>query len=381
MNSESIPLLLCGLALLFMSACDTTAGPESTRPAPEGIALEEVREIDGESFGGVVRRQGFAVSSEGAVAVLDPFNAAVILYRPETADTLRLGRGGEGPGEFVAPRRVLFVDSVTMAVYDRRLERISFWSTGGQHLGARSISGDVNGLGHGIGARLLAVKLVPGPGGMADGSFRVSEVPMTAEDSIRPILEMSPPREEDAQEGELPGICRSCILHQADDGGFVVRPHTLEDHVLCTDSEGRIVHRWSAGRTPEIYSEEEWVRHRRRGHEQFWGYVVDRFPGPMPDAGAEFDESRLPPPELRSVLDNTRGPLGVDGEGRLWTLPAVDRDQAGELDVFAPDGEYLGSLPLDVGPVQMSVRGEWIVVAYEDDLDEAVLRVYRIVNG
>ncbi len=367
---EFSPVAAVAITLSLITSCGPSDEPLALLSL-DGVVLEPAYEVLPDQFGGTVGVGAFSLSPDGVLAILDPFSPGVILYDRHAEDTLRIGRTGEGPGEFRSARAVTFLDEERFAVFDRALGRLSIWRLPASHITDISVTPELRAL-SAEGGTILAARqrLLP------ENSFEILRIDAEGRTPHEVILSLSPPREEDAPEGELPVICLSCPFVQTADGGFVFRPHTDSDRVARTDPEGRLLWSWSAGREPERYSQEEWIRSRREGHARLFEFINDRSPvgaGPPPP----LNLTTLPEPGVRSVLGQ-KGPLGIDELGRLWTLPAVDRGAPGVVDVFDPHGGYLGAIPVGDGPVAITVRGRWLAVAYEDDLDLVTIRVYRI---
>jgi 6-bladed beta-propeller len=91
--------------------------------------------------------------------------------------------------------------------------------------------------------------------------------------------------------------------------------------------------------------------------------------------GGKIDLSRLPAhhPALRGfVLDDT---------GHLWVSPVLAAAEGDALDVFAPDGGYLGRVPLPGSRMSVrAIRGNQMAVVAKDSLDTESVVLLRIVK-
>lgn len=90
--------------------------------------------------------------------------------------------------------------------------------------------------------------------------------------------------------------------------------------------------------------------------------------------GGTIDLSRIPAthPALGGFL--------FDDAGRMWVMPVTRRDEDRVLDVFEPEGRYLGRVVLP-GPYRSTpraIRGNRMVVVVRDDDDVQSLTIMRI---
>jgi sugar lactone lactonase YvrE len=90
--------------------------------------------------------------------------------------------------------------------------------------------------------------------------------------------------------------------------------------------------------------------------------------------GGKMDVSRIPDhhPELINFL--------FDDVGNLWVSPATARDVGRVLDVFAPEGRYLGrvALPVPQRTSLRAIRSDRMVLISRDSLDVPTVIVMRI---
>lgn len=97
------------------------------------------------------------------------------------------------------------------------------------------------------------------------------------------------------------------------------------------------------------------------------------------DAGGKVDVSRFPSekPAYQYFV--------VDRVGNLWVFPNVEADRQGRVvDVFDPDGRYLGrlDLPFTVARApQPQILDDWIYAVSEDDLGVQYLMIGKIDKG
>lgn len=107
------------------------------------------------------------------------------------------------------------------------------------------------------------------------------------------------------------------------------------------------------------------AQERRRRLEDYRDFVRE---------GGRIDESRIPKthPALYGFI--------VDDEGNLWVSPTPRTPETRVMDVYRPDGEYLGSVPLRV-PQRSSprvIRDNLMLVIVRDSLDVASVIILRV---
>jgi hypothetical protein len=75
------------------------------------------------------------------------------------------------------------------------------------------------------------------------------------------------------------------------------------------------------------------------------------------------------------------GALTLAPDGSLWVRRGMVKGDAPVIDVFDPEGTYLGTLPPGSPfPTAFTPRGD-VVAIEKDDLDVDHLVVYRVVRG
>lgn len=84
-----------------------------------------LKESDTEYVG---RPVGLAASENGDLYVIDGFRPSVVRFTADGSFRGRIGRSGEGPGEFVAPTGLAFPNDSTIAVLDLRANQISLFT-------------------------------------------------------------------------------------------------------------------------------------------------------------------------------------------------------------------------------------------------------------
>jgi len=117
--------ILIVASLSLMLACDE---PNRTTPSASvwsSIDSTVLQESDTQDVG---RPVGLAVAENGDLYVIDAFGPSVARFSALGTYRGRLGRSGEGPGEFVAPTGLAFPNDSTIAVLDLRANQISIFT-------------------------------------------------------------------------------------------------------------------------------------------------------------------------------------------------------------------------------------------------------------
>lgn len=375
---KSIPLMsirgiIVGLALAGCGGADR----EITVP-PTGLVLVPVADLGPDLHGGQVEEGGLALGPGGTVAVVHAVARQVFVLAPGSGEVTVLGREGAGPGEFGGPRVVAVTDDGVVAVFDRALRRLSFWSPDGSVVEERHFPRDAWAMSGERNSVLVKVGRGAPP---EDGSFTILRVePGVERDEV--ALQQGTPTPAGGPippGGPLPQVCSACPFFGLPSGRWVFQPAGFTDQVVAVDPEARVEVVWSRGRVPGPVSREEWLEERLRLHEWARALAADR----TPMAGAAFppfDSTLSGDPPLRRGL-SSRGAIGVDGRGRLWTLPSLPLDVPSLVEVHDGDGTFLGGFTLDRRPLQMAVRGEWLALVFEDEVGLATVRVFRIEEG
>ena len=83
--------------------------------------------------------RGVARLSNGNILVHSHGEEAVFLFEPTGALLTRIGRKGQGPGEFVRPRHIQVLPGDTIAVWDYGFTRVNHFDAAGTFVGARRL--------------------------------------------------------------------------------------------------------------------------------------------------------------------------------------------------------------------------------------------------
>lgn len=122
-------------ALLLSSACGSAAaeGPRAsgTRWTLSPEPVTSIGVADGDARYQLFDVAGATRLSDGRIVVLNTGSASLSAYDAGGRFLYSAGRKGQGPGEFEAPTWLARTAGDTIAVWDQRLKRLSFFTAGG----------------------------------------------------------------------------------------------------------------------------------------------------------------------------------------------------------------------------------------------------------
>ena len=111
----------------FGEGCDRGEGATGKSAGAHTLRIRDSTELRGE-FGAIV---GAVRTSTGAVVVADRGQAALHVLRPRNDTALKLGRDGDGPGEFRLLYRVHLCNGDTVIAYDFSQSRLHLFTETG----------------------------------------------------------------------------------------------------------------------------------------------------------------------------------------------------------------------------------------------------------
>lgn len=331
-----------------------------------------VGEVPGTSSVGEIT--DFAVNERGDVVFLDALNHRITLVRP-TGETKFLGGRGQGPGELVLPRAVALLDDGAVAALDLGAGRITLWGPDGSVIGTTGVPPFRVHTLDSDGVRLAAL--------VAEGSDIASP-----DSAGVPLLVLRFQGLEPLEPVRLDGGVRPGGGH----GGSSLSPFAMLDEsrfvlvryrggydITLGSLAGLDPIRIQRDVTPPPSSPEAFRRVRSRANEQFRSFARalgapgssrELFPETLPDS--------LPP---MGALAEVR-PFGGDSRGRIWIARGLPGPEGSQLDVFGPEGEFLGEVRLP-GPTLsgIRVRGNHAVGIHFGFFDEPSLYLFRITDG
>lgn len=384
---------------LFISATACVAQPTIQLPIedrPLGVRIEPlfaVGGVDATDWAAFDALNRVVFDRDGDLYILDERNQRVVVVGPGGDLVREVGRRGQGPAEFVAPRDLALTGTGELVILDVVQRRLSRFAPDGSLLGVvpstlgvgaprrifghpGGVVGDVHILvagdvpvartGEGLqpvsGRPIQHYALADRGGATVLHEARLNLPPTDVLTRFFPEFHLT-----GLPDGSLAfvdsGAYEITLLHAAGGPRAVLRRRLPSRAVTAQDREAereRLLRELSEGRAPESTvtfggqppsRQEMDARHRAR--------IANMG---FPD---EF-------PQITGII--------ADGEGRLWVERMGERPhQAGPIDIIDPTGRYLGTL--EAGSVELPVAfGPAGIAAWleRDELDVPVVRVARL---
>jgi sugar lactone lactonase YvrE len=307
----------------------------------------------------------------GRVWVADAAQHQIRIFEANGRHVRSIGRRGGGPGEFGGISGMAWAPDGRLWVLDGGNARFAVYDTSGSLISTRP--------------RTSVVTTTPWPGRL-DGQGRLYDVAGTIAPggSILPVIVRSDaagiprdtfhlPRFQEELFQITRGDARNRSVTQitvpftgrqfwaVDPQGRVWVANTAEYRIQRHAFDGRI--------EVTIHHEEPRVPVSREERDR----MVESY-SEFARQGGEIDLSRIPDthPALGGFL--------FDDTGRLWVMPVTARDHGRVLDVFDPNGGYLGRviLPAPYRSTPRAIRGNRMVVIIRGDDDVQSLAIMRI---
>lgn len=127
-----LPLLLLATAACGTDASgkDTAAAAPTWRLSPTPIV--SIGEVDGSPDYQLYQAMDATVRTDGSIAVVNTGNSTVAVYDRQGRFLTRIGRKGQGPGEFEVPTWIASLPGDTVVAWDARLRRLSYFDPTGK---------------------------------------------------------------------------------------------------------------------------------------------------------------------------------------------------------------------------------------------------------
>lgn len=338
------------------------SGSRWERPARlvEELRIGSLEGGPGPSFGEI---KHVAVASDGSIFVYDPQVPQIYRFDRSGAVLERVGGEGEGPGEYTGDVTGMIVDGERLLVADADNARLSAFSLDGAYLGSLGVI-------HGL--RSL---FAPALSGIGDAlAVRVVMVPP------QPGVPLPTPWPIGFERRSPEGTIRDTVPPQVLLGEPADRLVALPSGGLLVSTESDFVFelRHRDGEVVRVYMPLE-----RVGYTPAELRTMGRALAPAAAADGETEASlaALKPAYLEYL---------VAPEGRIFARRAVrDSDdtvaswrfplhQPSVLDVFEPDGTYLGVVPVPEGSRPVVVTVDHLYVVELGEFDEPYLMRYRV---
>lgn len=326
-----------------------------------------------EEFGDI---QALARLSDGSVVVADRMAGELRLFDQRGRFLRRIGRSGEGPGEFKGVSSIQLLAGDSMGVFDPPLRRWTVFATSGEVLESRTFRfGDLPGVAvayrHDDGDFTIVGSVLIGPGG-EPGYF----------DTTRPLFQFETAAERLTSTGQVPGrqayrtkngaLGRALVLRSGSiaigDRIFVGDGRTWDIEVLARDGTTRET--WRRSGVDLSVSDARLRRAETHSLERVMG---------EPQALARWRRlyAEVPPP---ASLPAYSGFL-LDPEGFLWVQGySLAGEPQAPWSVFDPAGTYLGDVDVPEGLDLKAVTAHHVLGVWRDEYDVQHVRVYEIAG-
>jgi len=133
------------LPVLLLAACGRAAAEDAGPGGSEWVLSPEpivsIGAADGDSNYQLYNVSAATRLADGSIVVLNTGNSSLVAYDARGRFLFTAGRKGQGPGEFEVPTWLGRLPGDTLAVWDQRLKRLSFFSRDGTYRHATSAPG------------------------------------------------------------------------------------------------------------------------------------------------------------------------------------------------------------------------------------------------
>jgi len=386
----TVRLLALCTALLAVAGCsEPLVFADWTLPVAEGTPVVEYAHIAAEQRGGetiewveelvigdrgdtdiryaFARPSDVTVDSLGQVYVVDSQAIAVKVFDAQGVYLRKLGREGQGPGEFQRPRSVASVGDVVIVGASRNA-RWSHFDLQGNHIHdyAYPIFDNLELVGPMTGGELIGSTV-----GFADGEVKQGfGIYSAAAELQRRLVDMSytqvPTIERDGRQSFFSAMPRALPQATVARDGSAYWSMSDEYQVLAVGPDGD--QRWAlrVASTPAAVTREQ----------------IDELMTMVRGSYEDAVESEVNFPDRQPAL----GRMFVDGHGHLWVYPYVyvAREDAAStpvpVDIYDADGERLFS-GMSLPRTWVHAAGDHVwEVAADPDTEEYVVRKIRLVE-
>ncbi|MEZ4415797.1 MAG: 6-bladed beta-propeller [Gemmatimonadota bacterium] len=388
-GSEIPPVLgrdSAGISIVENSQAALDAAPVWVVDTIPAIDIGGDPEDEDQLFVRVVRARR---TSEGSIWIADAGATQIRGFDREGGLIHRLGRKGEGPGEFTRLADLLVVNDTIMAL-DSGLRRISVWSTTGKLLDTRTLGG----------GRVVPFAPLQRAG---DGSLWIEwmdEPPYSlTQDGRAPfgsavrssstILRYGPEDGVGAPLGTFPGyeeavwtregrplmsaapLARSLVFGVHDDRVYLGTQETYEIETWSTDGRRlRLIRGPAVDLTVTEAQVQDWA-----------ASAASTYPDPDPARRAELAQFLSEPPHPRT--GPAYGSLLIDPQGSVWVSePTWARlPPAPSWTIYDPDGAVRATIRLPEGFRVFEIGDDYVLGLWTDELGVEHVREHHLTRG
>lgn len=382
-----VVLLATASGLVACGGGSSDAAPGVTRTDSAGIAivrspgedrpldwrLEPVFTVGGADAGpeSFFQVRDVGADSSGNLYVLDGGNERVVVFGPAGGVVRTQGAAGQGPGELSIPTSLSVTPAGSVAVFDARRRAFVRYDPSGAALPDVPVPLDVWGR-----ARWVAGGVVA-PVRSAGGQDSVETRLVAIAEGDTTVLERrtAPPgktvRFESCGVGlsGMTPVFEPTIRWSASGAGIAA----VADASYAVDRfrEGRLVA--SYRRSLEAREATEEMARRELGEGMKIGVGSGQ---PRTCKASEVVEKLGFAPVVPAIKD-----VALAADGTLWVeRKVVGKDARGPVDVFSPEGEYLGTLPAGSPLPAAFLPGDRVAAVRKDSLDIERVAEYRVAR-
>lgn len=324
--------------------------------------------------------------SDGRIVVASAGTKELQIYSPDGRLLSRVGRAGEGPGEFQTPYWVGVLPGDSIAVWDLGLSRLSLFTPAGEFTRSVSPRGALGVLPRVVGVLDNGrVVLLTGSGtGALDMSGKSVQ-----RDSVT-VLVLGPDGEISDTIGRFPGTEQIALGSPQE--GLLMRPLPFGKSTVVAVQDGRVI--VGTGDRYELAAYEPSGRLRALvraerdpvpvTEEDIEGYRRELVTiGGEGDGQAKRQLERLlaaaPYPKTMPALAK----IAPDADGNLWVQdPQKPGDENGTFwTVFSPGGQARGTVRLPTRLNVQQIGTDWVLGIWRDEDDVEHLQLYRLTKG
>lgn len=340
------------------SGGDAGGAPSTTRIIEPDLQLGTA-DGDGPELFGQVR--DIDADALGRIYVLDTQAKEIRVFGPDGSHVRNIGRGGAGPGELEGPTGMEWSPDEHLWVEDPRNNRYTVYDTTGALVATHPRNMNWSGFvwagyfdeaGH-----LYLQDIDYSPEGREERLVRRDST-MTALDTF-PLPEYEPLTYELVEDGRV--RMAATVPFAPRKQWLVARDGTLWFGV---SGDYRLYQRALEGDTLRIVQKEYEpipVTPAERDEALDQDFYRD-----MAEQGADVDPGLIPP--VRPAWTS----FTIDRDGYLWVVPQIPDSMATALDLFDPEGRYLGrrivSAPIQGASPGPVIRGEHLYAVTRDEL-------------
>jgi sugar lactone lactonase YvrE len=303
--------------------------------------------------------------ASGRIFVADGAGARVVAFESDGAYAFTVGRQGEGPGEFRSPTAIALDEPSTVAVWDTSRGVISRWSADGEFVGEHQAP--LNYWGPGFASRgdhLLAVTQTT-----SENRRRQSLVEWTGEGEPRELFAVAG----ELVQMELAGMNVPAPRIFAPDliwttAGDTVLVLNGPEYRIDAHAEGRPVASIRRDIPPIVVTAELAAVRVQAG--PYTGFMRSTGTTAGQIVAAVGYEKLASPIEW----------LATNPSGDLWVSRGSGRPVPDQVDVFAPDGRYVGTFDAPGFPVAFLSESRFVALEITS-MGEPVLGLYRLEDG